>query len=157
MSTPAPLTLAQLNALPTGSVVHYATERGMRPAVAIKAIGYGPDCDKWHSSDSMAPVTSFTIASNHPVLHVPAVEPTTFTTAAELQAWLYETDIVEPFSHLLRDADDRPWIVTWSEDDPFVISYPEGDEYGNSPKRATYHGDLDLPAYPVGLVQEAGA
>lgn len=152
------LTIAQLNALPTGSVVHYATERGMRPAVAIKAIGYGPDCDKWHSSDSMAPVTSFTIASNHPVLHVPASpEPPTFATPTDLRTWLNETDIAEPFSHLLRDADDRPWIVTWSEDDPFVISYPEGDENGETPATSTYHGNLNLPVYPVRIVQEAGA
>ncbi|MEV7962370.1 hypothetical protein [Oerskovia paurometabola] len=158
MSTPAPLTLAQLNALPTGSVVRYATERGMRPAVALKVTNIGPDRSKWHSSDSMAPVSSLTIASNNPVLLAPAPpEPTTFATPGDLRTWLYETDIVEPFSHLLRDAHQRPWIVAWSEDDPFVISYPEGDENGELPKPSTYHSDLDLPVYPVRLIQEAGA
>lgn len=61
-TTPQPLTAAALTALPAGTCIRYATERGKRPAVAIKGTGYGPDSDKWHSSDSMAPVTSFLLA-----------------------------------------------------------------------------------------------
>lgn len=68
---PHTLTAADLTALPAGSTVRYATERGMRPAVAIKATNIGPGHDKWHSSDSMAPVTSLIIASNSPVLYAP--------------------------------------------------------------------------------------
>ncbi|MFJ2298124.1 hypothetical protein [Oerskovia paurometabola] len=154
------LTLAQLNALPAGSVVRYATERGTRPAVAIKAATYGPTSERgrWYSSDSMAPVSSLTIAGCDPVLHAPASpEPQTLATPDDLRTWLNETDPVEPFSHLLRDAHQRPWILTWGEDDPFVISYPEGDD-GGMPQTSTYHGDLNLPAYPVRLViEEAGA
>jgi hypothetical protein len=68
---PHTLTAADLTALPTGSVVRYTTERGTRPAVALKATNTGPDRDKWFSSDSMAPVSSLTIAANNPVLYAP--------------------------------------------------------------------------------------
>lgn len=79
----------------------------------------------------------------------------TFATPDGLRTWLNETDIAEPFSHLLRDANDRPWILTWGEDDPFVVSYPEGDENGEMPEPSTYHGDLDLPTYPVRIIKES--
>lgn len=64
--------ILDLSTLPPRSRVGYTTERGMRHAVAIKAAGYGPDGDRWHSSDSMAPVSSLVIADGDPVLLVPA-------------------------------------------------------------------------------------
>lgn len=150
------LTATQLETLPVHSAVLCTTDRG-RTFLALK-IDQGTgrhNLSLWNTTDG--PATTTNVAAHNPVHLVLAAEPTVFATPGELQAWLYETDIVEPFSHLLRDAHQRPWIVTWSEDDPFVISYPEGDEYGNGPKRATYHGPITLPAYPVRIVQEAGA
>lgn len=150
------LTATQLDALPVHSAVRCTTERG-RTFLALK-IDQGTgrhNPSRWNTTDG--PATTTNVAAHNPVHLVPAAEPTTFTTPDDLRTWLYETDIVEPFSHLLRDAHQRPWIVTWSEDDPFVISYPEGDENGATPAAATYHGDLDLPVYPVRLIQEAGA
>lgn len=62
------LSTAQLNALPPGSAVRYATERGMRPALALKLGGYGSESQRWASTDSMAPIGALVIAGADPVL-----------------------------------------------------------------------------------------
>ncbi|MBE7701233.1 hypothetical protein H9623_13100 [Oerskovia sp. Sa1BUA8] len=142
-----------VEALPVGTPLR-CTAAHDRTVLAIKtgnAQTHGRDI--WQTTDG-ATVTSFTIASNHPVLHVPATEPTVFAIQDDLRTWLDETDMEPPFSHLLRDADDRPWILTWSEDDPFVISYPEESGDGAMPEPATYHGPITLPTYPVRRVIE---
>lgn len=79
----------------------------MRPAVAIKAIGYAPHRDEWYSSDSMAPVTSFMIASNDPVLYAPAIETAEPGTSRERPA--HDADGVDAGlrSALVELADDR--------------------------------------------------
>ncbi|KRC37504.1 hypothetical protein [Oerskovia sp. Root22] len=170
-----------VEALPVGTALH-CTAAHDRAVLAIKvgnAQTHGRDV--WQTTDG-ATVTSFTISIANPRRLEPAANaeedepsdealgrildavnahraapaPLTFATPMDFEEHLtVAMEDASLASVLIRDAYDRPWIVTWDEDgDPFVISYPEESDEGTMPAAATYHGRLGLPTYPVRIVTE---
>ncbi|KRD36829.1 hypothetical protein ASE27_10255 [Oerskovia sp. Root918] len=170
-----------VEALPVGTALHCTAAHG-RAVLAIKvgnAQTHGRDV--WQTTDG-ATVTSFTISIANPrrletaanaeedepsdeargrILdavntHRAAPAPLTFATPTDFEERL--TVAVEDASLaslLIRDAYDRPWIVTWDEyGDAFVISYPEESDDGAMPEPSTYWGQITLPTYPVRIVTE---
>lgn len=132
------LTAADLTALPTGSVVRYATERGMRPAVAIKATAYGADAERgrWYSSDSMAPVSSLTIAGSDPVLLAPVEAVDDLAEAIRLTVEYVGTDTLPAlpgwawFDALSRYRPDLADAVTSAPTGPVVDDVVHFSPYG---------------------------
>ncbi|KRD36828.1 hypothetical protein ASE27_10250 [Oerskovia sp. Root918] len=75
MSTPAPLTATQLDALPPGTAVRCTTDRG-RTFLALK-IDQGTgrhNPSRWNTTDG--PATTVQIAAHNPVHLVPATDTT---------------------------------------------------------------------------------
>ncbi|MFJ4107918.1 hypothetical protein [Oerskovia enterophila] len=59
--------------------------------------------------------------------------------------------------YFIRDYNGRPWIVSFDHNgDPFVASIPyEDKDSGLIEEPDRFHGGLDLPTYPVRIVEES--